>query len=64
METDLKIWQCILCDFVYDESQGMPDHGIEAGTRWEDIPADWVCPDCGVGKDDFDIQEKSLVVTT
>ena len=53
----MRRWQCVVCDFVYDEALGMPEHGIAAGTRMEDIPADWTCPDCGVGKDDFEMVE-------
>ena len=55
--TELKTWQCIVCGFIYDEEQGLPDEGIAAGTRWADIPADWACPDCGVAKADFDMME-------
>ena len=50
-----KKWRCVLCDFIYDESVGMPDEGISAGTKFEDIPDDWFCPDCGVGKSDFEL---------
>ena len=57
---DLKTWQCIVCGFIYDEEQGLPDEGITAGTRWADIPADWACPDCGVAKADFDMVEISV----
>lgn len=46
-------WMCGPCGFVYDEAAGMPEDGIAPGTRFEDIPDDWVCPDCGVGKEDF-----------
>lgn len=46
-------WQCLLCGFIYDEAKGMPEEGIMAGTRWEDIPSDWYCPDCGVSKHEF-----------
>ncbi|MEO6698122.1 MAG: rubredoxin [Paraperlucidibaca sp.] len=53
----MKKWQCIVCGFVYDEAVGMPWDGIPAGTGWNDIPEDWVCPDCGVGKDDFEMVE-------
>ncbi|MFM9970896.1 MAG: rubredoxin [Burkholderiales bacterium] len=48
-----KTWQCALCAFVYDEEQGLPEEGIAPGTRWEDVPENWTCPDCGVGKNDF-----------
>jgi rubredoxin len=48
-------WICLVCDFLYDEALGMPDDGIPPGTRFEDIPDDWACPDCGVGKSDFQL---------
>ena len=54
---DFKKWECIVCGWIYDEELGWPEDGIEAGTRWEDIPEDWVCPECGVGKEDFDMIE-------
>jgi len=46
-------WLCNVCGYVYGEREGRPSDGIPAGTRWEDVPADWLCPDCGVGKHDF-----------
>lgn len=52
---NMKKYECIVCGYVYDEAQGWPDDGIPAGTKWEDIPDDWVCPDCGVGKEDFEL---------
>ncbi len=51
----MKKWECIVCGWVYDEALGDPDSGIEPGTKWEDIPDDWCCPDCGVGKEDFEM---------
>ncbi len=45
---------CTVCDYVYDPELGDPDSGIEPGTAFEDIPEDWVCPLCGVGKEDFE----------
>lgn len=54
---DFKKWQCIVCGWIYDEAEGCPDEGLEPGTRWGDIPEDWLCPDCGVGKDDFEMIE-------
>jgi len=54
--TNTRVWQCIVCGFVYDEAKGLPEEGIAAGTRWEDIPEDWACPDCGVAKADFEMQ--------
>lgn len=52
----LKKYVCSICGYVYDESIGDPDNGIAPGTRWEDIPDDWVCPLCGAGKDQFEAQ--------
>lgn len=44
---------CDICGFVYDESAGDPDNNITPRTKWEDLPEDWVCPLCGVGKENF-----------
>ena len=49
---------CNVCGYVYDEAAGDPDNGIAPGTKWEDLPADFVCPLCGVGKDDFTAEEQ------
>lgn len=46
---------CLLCGFIYDEEQGWPEDGISPGTPWEDIPDDWLCPDCGAMKNDFEM---------
>lgn len=51
----MKKWQCVVCGYIYDEAVGMPEDGIQAGTRWEDIPEDWACPDCAVAKADFEM---------
>lgn len=48
-------WECLVCGFIYDEAVGRPEDGIAAGTRWEDVPDDWYCPECGVGKADFEM---------
>jgi rubredoxin len=55
----MKKWQCVVCGFIYDEAAGIPEDGIAAGTRLENIPADWACPDCGVAKADFEMVEIS-----
>lgn len=47
---------CLVCGFVYDEAEGLPEDGIAPGTRWQDIPEDWSCPECGVGKADFQME--------
>ena len=44
---------CDVCGYEYDEALGDPDHGIAPGTKWEDVPEDFECPLCGVGKDQF-----------
>ncbi len=56
-------WECIVCGLVYDEAKGWPDDGIAPGTKWEDVPEDWLCPDCGVGKEDFELFEEAPVET-
>ncbi len=52
-----KVWQCVVCGFIYDEEQGHPADGIAPGTRWVDVPANWACPECGVAKADFQMIE-------
>lgn len=53
----MKKYVCNVCGYVYDPAKGDPDNGIAAGTAFEDLPADWTCPECGVGKDDFSPEE-------
>lgn len=53
----MKKYRCLICGFEYDEEVGIPEEGIAAGTRWQDVPDTWICPDCGAGKDDFEMQE-------
>ena len=53
----LKRLVCLGCGFSYDEALGLPEHGLPPGTRWRDIPADWVCPDCGTPKSRFEMVE-------
>jgi rubredoxin-NAD+ reductase len=57
-------WECIVCGLIYDEKEGWPDDGIAPGTKWEDVPEDWLCPDCGVGKEDFELIEETPVDET
>ena len=45
---------CTVCGFIYDEAAGDPDNGVAPGTAWADVPEDYVCPLCGVGKDKFE----------
>lgn len=53
----MKTYMCVVCGWIYDETTGAPDEGIAPGTRWEDVPEDFICPDCGAGKDDFEMEE-------
>lgn len=57
-------YRCLVCDYVYDPEKGDPDSGIEPGTEFEDLPDDWICPVCGVGKEQFapvtEEEEKTL----
>jgi len=48
-----KAWMCLVCGFVYYEELGSPEDGLAPGTRWEEIPDDWQCPECGAAKQDF-----------
>ncbi|MGB9661846.1 MAG: rubredoxin [Moorellaceae bacterium] len=47
-------WSCTACGYVYDPEKGDPEQGIAAGTAFEDLPEDWVCPVCGLGKENFE----------
>ena len=49
----MKKYKCEICGYIYDPSEGDPNCGIQSGTAFEDIPDDWECPLCGVGKEDF-----------
>ena len=53
----MRRWRCTVCDFVYDEREGLPEAGFPPGTPFDDFPDDWVCPDCGVGKAGFSLIE-------
>ncbi len=47
-------YECIPCGYVYDPEAGDPDNGVPPGTAFEDLPEDWVCPECGAGKEEFE----------
>ncbi len=53
----MQKYECTVCQYIYDPEKGDPDADIAAGTAFEDLPDDWVCPDCGVGKDMFEALE-------
>jgi rubredoxin len=54
----MERYQCPACPYVYDPGEGDPENGIQPGTPFEDLPADWVCPICGAPKDVFEIEEQ------
>jgi rubredoxin len=49
----MQKYECDVCGYIYDPAKGDPDNGVKPGTAWEDVPASWVCPDCGASKQDF-----------
>lgn len=55
VDQNFKKYMCLLCGYVYDEAQGWPQEGIAPGTKWEEIPPNWRCPDCGAVKEDFEM---------
>ncbi len=52
--TKMKKYKCTICGYIYDPKNGDPENGIKPQTKFEDLPDDWVCPVCGVGKDQFE----------
>ena len=55
--TTYKTYLCLICGYIYDEELGDPEGGIAPGTRWEDVPVNWVCPECGARKEEFEMIE-------
>jgi rubredoxin len=53
--SEAKTWMCLICGWIYDEAAGDAEHGIAAGTAWADVPMNWVCPECGARKEDFEM---------
>jgi rubredoxin len=49
----MEKWECTACGYIYDPAKGDPEHGIDPGTPFEELPEGWVCPQCGVGKEFF-----------
>lgn len=54
----MKKFKCLVCGYIYDPALGDPDNGVQVGTAFEDLPDDWTCPECGVGKDEFEPVEE------
>ena len=46
--------ECLVCGYIYDPEKGDPDNGVEPGTSFEELPEDWVCPECGASKEQFE----------
>ena len=53
----MKSYMCVICGWIYNEVDGVPEEGIAPGTKWEEVPVNWVCPDCGARKEDFEMVE-------
>ena len=53
-DREMKKYKCLMCGYIYDPAIGDPDNGVAAGTTFEDLPDDWVCPECGAVKDEFE----------
>jgi len=53
----MKKYMCLICGWLYDEELGAPEEGLAPGTRWEDVPPNWTCPECGARKEDFEMIE-------
>lgn len=53
----MKKYKCLMCEYVYDPAAGDPDNSVEPGTSFENLPSDWICPECGAGKDEFELIE-------
>ncbi len=51
----MEKYRCTVCGYIYDPEKGDPDGGVNPGTRFDEISDDWVCPECGVGKDMFEM---------
>ncbi len=54
-QVQYRTWMCLVCGFVYDEEKGLPEEGLAPGTRWQDVPMNWTCPECGARKEDFEM---------
>jgi len=50
----MQKWRCTVCGYVYDPAEGDVENGVASGTPFEKVPDEWVCPQCGVGKDLFE----------
>ena len=53
--SEYRTWMCLICGWIYDEAAGDAEHGLVPGTRWDDVPMNWTCPECGARKEDFEM---------
>jgi rubredoxin len=53
----MKTWMCNICGWIYEEEKGCPEDNIAPGTKWEEVPVNWTCPECGARKEDFEMIE-------
>ena len=58
----MEKYVCVVCGYVYDPEVGDPDNGVAPGTAFADVPEDWVCPLCGVGKDQLEVEDKKTPI--
>ena len=56
-EKPYRAFVCQICGWLYEEEKGAPEEDLPPGTRWEDIPINWTCPECGARKEDFEMVE-------
>lgn len=54
----MQRWQCMVCGYIYDPDRGDLESGVEPGTSFEDLPEEWVCPECGSGREEFEPLEE------
>ena len=54
----MEKYSCNNCGYIYDPKEGDPMESVKPGTSFKDLPDDWICPDCGVGKDEFELVEE------
>ena len=57
LTSSMKKYMCLICGWIYDEETGWPEDNIKPGTKWDDVPMNWTCPECGARKDDFEMVE-------
>lgn len=62
MEIEMDKYRCIVCGYIYDPKKGDPENGVKAGTTFQELPDDWVCPVCGVDKNSFERVEDYVEV--